>query len=73
MGLDSFLPENEATVEFVARRCGAEGQRACFWAVTSEESATQIWSQIGSGDRIKALESLDALAFQVAPLSLVPD
>ena len=73
LGLACFLPEDATTVQHVLRRRGVNCSQnsACFWVAVHEDVAHQVFAELAVGDCLKALRTLDAFAFDVAPLDAV--
>lgn len=70
-GLESFLPESEVPIAWLARRATANPSRqaVCYWAVVSDEVAREIRSELEGLHRVEALRTLLSLAREVLPVT----
>ena len=70
-GLESFRPESEVPLEWLAHRATAcrSRQAVCYWAVVSDEAASEIRSELDGRHRIQALSTLQSLATEIIPVT----
>ncbi len=66
-GLESFRPESEVPLEWLAHRATAcrSRQAVCYWAVVGDEAAREIRSELDSRHPFEALTTLGSLATEI--------
>lgn len=66
-GLESFRPEGEVPIEWLAQQATTlrSRQAVCFWAVVGDEAAREIRSELDGRHRIEALTALQSLATEI--------
>ena len=66
-GLESFRPEGEVPIEWLARRATTRHSRqaVCFWAVVADEAAREIRFELDGRHPLEALTALGSLAREI--------
>jgi hypothetical protein len=66
-GLESFRPEGEVPIEWLAQQATTlrSRQAVCFWAVVGDEAAREIRSELDGRHRIEALTIFQSLATEI--------
>lgn len=66
-GLESFRPEGEVPIEWLAQRATTRHSRqaVCFWAVVGDEAAREIRSELDGRHPHEALTALGSLATEI--------
>ena len=68
-GLECFVHDDEHTVGRYVRAVAIEGRlQGCFWAAVRDDAARQVQQQMASGQRLQALQTLDAVAVEIIRL-----
>jgi len=66
-GLESFRPEGEVPIQWLAQRATTRSSRqaVCYWAVVGDEAAREIRSELESRHPFEALTILGSLATEL--------